>query len=857
MKKFYLSALFGLAALGVSAANPVFKAEFTDVSNLLKASVGNDMTVNGSGDITKVDGPMGKPAAEVPKGTSLKINLSNSEELSAAGYINSYSIVYDVKFPQMGTWYAFYQTTLDNSDDAEVFISSSNNGIGGYYATSKGDNAGYSDYAFESNKWYRIILSYDCNTGAFVYYVDGQKLMTGNNSSTPDSRYSLPKELLIFGDNDGDDGTIHVSAISIYDKKLTASESRALGGFGNKVTPDPSAAGVSGEPAPYLYDPHDTSMRVNWTCGTGTPGKVRYGISPTALTQTSVDSQCEYLDDDDEVALHSVLLTDLKPSTVYYYSIEGGTRTYSLKTLPADDQQAKIRVLTMSDTHANYQGNTTNIVKMVKASMSSIGIADIHDIDMILHCGDVTDDGDNYPDYIEVINNGLGELAPYIPILAVPGNHDKESDLFFKFFRNDEISAQPSTSPDFKRYWKKQIGSVLFLGLDSWSYWPYDPVICRDRTPGLGEREKAWLEETLQAAENDSSIKMIFAICHECPISELWRAGWQYTFTNTDLYPILKKYSKVQQITFGHAHGTEFGISEPLSDTSTHDIMLFNTGNSGGLLDGWGKIYDADGQQIENPEVNYSHPEYGINIGEIDIQNGTYNFSIYSVAEDDPDASTISAKWLDAPILRETWYGNVEQAAPKAPANINVAIEGTTATVKCDAYDETNPGKLFSTQFQLVQKKSDGSETVLMNSLRDCRNYFKRSDINKNLNLCQFTVENVSVDLPQCSIRARFRDDNRKWSDWAYYGQSSSGIENIMQGNEKLTVFCEAAASTLHVILPGEGLSEIAVYNLGGQIVFKTSLSGRQFSWNYPSKGMYILVVRTAGKVYKHKIAGL
>lgn len=856
MKKLISGALLTVFSLCASAAlpEPTFEADFTNTANFLAAKHGNNLQfTNAGGELTQVNGPQGKPAVSVPKNSYFTVDISNSERFNAEGYLNDWSMVMDVKFPVMRTWYAFFQTTLANDDDAEVFISSSYDGIGGYYATGTSDNGGYSINKFEAGKWYRIIFNYDCNKNTFSYYVDGQLLWKGvNGNAFVNSRYALPKKLLLFADNDGDDGTIEVSDIKIYDKKLTASQCREHGGFGNTVTPNP---GIVVESTPFLYDPQPDMMRISWHSGDLTPGKILYGTDAANLDKQSESSKPEPLDDDEEIILNSVKLTGLTPNTLYYYSVEGQSKVYSFKTLPTGSDLKKVRFITMSDTHANYQGNTSKIAGIMKASMGALGISDIHDINFIIHTGDFTDDGDNPGDYSTMLGTALKDLTPYIPMLVVPGNHDKESPLFFKYFRNDDISGAGEASADFGHYWKKQLGSVLLLGLDSWSYWPYDPVICRDRTPGLGEREKAWLKETLDAAEADPNITMVFAYCHECPISELWYSGWKYTFTNTDLYPILKGYSKVQQITYGHAHGTEFGVSEP-ADDSKHDIMLFNNGNSGGLLDGWGKIYDAEHQQNDEAEVNYSHPEYAINYGEIDIENGKYAFQVWSVAEDDKDASNITANWFDTPVLRYSWYGDVKQEAPKAPANLTLSQNGNIYNISCDAYDEANAGQLFSSQFQLVQKANDGSLNVLVNSLRDCRNYYRNEDKNAGINLCSLEQQAGGVTFGNdCFVRARFRDDNRKWSDWATFPRQSSGIADAAT-DSKVAVFCEADAQTIHVVMPEGGVSTVAIVDMQGRSVVNETVSGTNFSWNYAgARGVYVLSVKSAaGEVQTCKI---
>lgn len=840
MKRTLLAAL-SMASLMLAQAelpSPVFQADFNDQSNLLKATKGNDLVFsNAGGELAYVDGPQGSGAVTVPKGSYFTVDISNSDQFNANGYINAWSMSFDVKFPQMGTWYAFFQTTEANNDDAEVFINSSSNGIGGYYATGLGTNGGYSDYAFEANKWYRITFNYDCAANTYAYYVDGQLLLKGNNGNAyQDSRFALPKRFLLFGDNDGDDGTFDVASVKIFDKKLSASACRELGGFGNVVTPNPMPEKAT---LPFLYDPQSNMQRISWHGSTAEPGTVNYGIAADALSM-SAKATAKIMDDDDEFILNTVKLTDLTPNTVYYYQIAGSEDVYKFKTLPAANDIKRVRFLVVSDTHC--QGTSDNaamIMGAAKTLVASLYPGEERPIDFILHNGDVADWGDNVQDYGAYMITDFKDWISEVPMLAVPGNHDLESPNFYAYFRNDDISGQPEGNDDYCHYWKKQFGSMLLLGLDSWSYWPYEPsVLCRDRTPGLGEREVAWLDETLAAAEKDPQINMVFIMCHECPASELWYAGWKYTFTNESLYPVIRKYSKVQQISFGHAHGMEYGASLPYSDNTTHDIMLFNAGNGGGYLDAKGVT-----DQQELAEINKSIAEFGINIGEVDIENGKYNFQTWAVG-----ANGVAYEKAE---LREEWYGDVNQEAPAAPANVTIAQGAADWTVKCDAYDGNNPGKLFSTQWQLCEK-TDGDPVVLMSSLRDVRNYYIDTELNEGIDLCSLTTEVNGLEADkEYFVRVRFRDDNRKWSAWAS-NLDGTGVKGLAP-EAGVSVFTEAATSSIYVVLPAEGAT-VRILDMSGRELANAKVDGRSYCFNYGPKGVYIVSVEQNGTSFVKKV---
>jgi hypothetical protein len=80
------------------------------------------------------------------------------------------------------------------------------------------------------------------STGQVKYYIDGFEVQRkAEDIENLDGRFSfLPagneKQLLLFGDNDNDDGLINVSEVIIFDRVLSAEEVEALGGYGHVFT---------------------------------------------------------------------------------------------------------------------------------------------------------------------------------------------------------------------------------------------------------------------------------------------------------------------------------------------------------------------------------------------------------------------------------------------------------------------------------------------------------------------------------------------------------------------------------------------------------------------------------------------
>ncbi len=206
--------------------------KFDDSSNLTKADIGSDLELVGNvksiGGTTATD-----KAITIAKGSYFKL----THGISANGggtKVNEYSLKFDFKVSNTNTWKTFFQTNPLNNDDGDCFINTS--GEIGTQAT------GYGAYTLKDNEWYRLIISVQTGT-SYKYFLDGQLLLSGTVQAV-DDRFSLSDVLLLFADNDGDDDSIDVSEVAIWDKALSDADVLSLGGYGHDL-----GGGNSSEPA--------------------------------------------------------------------------------------------------------------------------------------------------------------------------------------------------------------------------------------------------------------------------------------------------------------------------------------------------------------------------------------------------------------------------------------------------------------------------------------------------------------------------------------------------------------------------------------------------------------------------------
>lgn len=191
--------------------------KFDDSSNLLKAEIGEPLQLVGTQE--SVDGPdAGNKATKLDIGSYL--NITNGILPNGGGVmVNEYSIQIDFLIPESGIWHAFYQTDPANNSDADLFANITNN-IGTQATT-------YTSDAIEANKWYRMVITVK-NGEFFRVYLNGDLWLDGDGQDI-DGRFALANNTLLFGDDDGDDGSIICSEISIWEVALTEQEVYDLG----------------------------------------------------------------------------------------------------------------------------------------------------------------------------------------------------------------------------------------------------------------------------------------------------------------------------------------------------------------------------------------------------------------------------------------------------------------------------------------------------------------------------------------------------------------------------------------------------------------------------------------------------
>jgi acid phosphatase type 7 len=547
---------------------------------------------------------------------------------------------------------------------------------------------------------------------------------------------------LVFADDDGEDSEIYCSELAIWGQALSSEQAAELGGFGHNAGPFMMTR------IPYLQAQGTNTMAVCWHDISQTGTKVQYGFDSTlSLVMTGTSELVS-----DPYRWHTVKLTGLQANTRYFYKVQSGgaeSGMYSFKTLPDSSYTGKLRFVLLSDTHATDTTMAGKVLRAARDKITGLYGPDIENhINGIFHSGDVVVSGDIPGQYTKQYFKPLSALSPYIPTMGVAGNHEGESPYFYQYLKLDDQSAFPQITNLKEKVWRLRVGNSLFIGLNT------------NIIDSYGAAQANWLNAKLNETENDTTIDFVFLFFHHPPLSELWVVGGTDYVMNV-LIPIVKKYTKVQMMHYGHTHGFERGTIT--SEKPGGDFRIICGGGGGGPNDPW-----REGENQDFNDIHKTLNHYFFQILEIDIANHSCLNSMYSLGNNnDPRNSE----------LMDTWYKSKNQAGPGTPELENFEIVENQIHFNTSGF--SGPDSLMSVQFQVIDSLQ--SSKIVLDSITHWTNiynidqYYKPVDVNKGINLLQSKIALSQLSAgKEYYFRVRYRDHNLKWSEWSALTSFSS-----------------------------------------------------------------------------------
>ncbi len=704
--------------------------KFDNPQNLTVAENGFGTSLLLTGTQIAVNGPQNENGA-VQIGIGSYYKLTHGITANGGGIkVNEYSMQFDFKIAENGYWKCFYQTSVTNSNDGDFFINPSGNiGVAA---------VGYNSVTLNPGEWYRLVISVK-NGSWFNVYLDG-KLVTQGNIQDVDGRFSLDNQVLIFADEDGEDGNIQCAELAIWDRALNGEQAASLGGYNHSAVKSDCLV-------PYLQSPGKNHMNISWHDTLPAETSVVLGTS-SGLIDKQVTGTSELISD--LYYWHTVKLDSLQPGMRYFYQVKSGGKTspaYSFKTLPDDDYNSKLRFIVLSDTHNGDTIVSGRIIRKARETAIKLYGADIENhITGIIHSGDIVMSGTSADQYSKLFFSPMKSLSGNLPTLVVAGNHEVESPFLYQYLKEEEISALPGTPGVVEKIIQVKTGNTLFIGLNT------------NVSDEYGNLMTAWLNNRLREVENDNTVDFVFLFFHHPPMSELWdyvnTSDVSSAFVRNSILPVVKKYSKVQATYSGHTHGYERGAIQ--STTPDGDFRIICGGGSGGYLDPW-----APGENVDIDDITKTISNFEFQILEIDIADKSYQNTVYSLG-------TLT-KPLDAVVI-DSFYKKLNQSGPTKPEIEKVEPGNKKIIVHTSDFKGTD--SIMSVQMQVFA--DEFYSTVVFDTVKHKENIYgvdkngNPVDLNKDQNIYQTSIaEDLFTAGRNYYFRTRYRDNNLKWSEWS------------------------------------------------------------------------------------------
>ncbi len=293
----------------------------------------------------------------------------------------------------------------------------------------------------------------------------------------------------------------------------------------------------------YLLEPFDSkpyltptasptnSIYINWNTETEESTIVAYGITTSVEDTVRIAGVRNY---------HHVMLTDLLPATEYFYRVVPWGDIKQFKTFPTYTDTLSFTAF--GDTRSDSVAHQSVINRMAA-----------YDFDLMMHSGDLVNNGNNTSDW-RIFFNVEDTLLQNNHFFPTIGNHESP------YWPYDTLFALP----DPEDYYSVNFGNTHFIMLNT--------------QIDLYGAQRDWLINDLTTASSDTLIDWIFVDLHRPPYSS-GNHGSQMDVRNA-WCPLFETYG-VDIVFGGHDHNYERTV--PING-----VVYIVTGGGGAPL------YDVD-----------------------------------------------------------------------------------------------------------------------------------------------------------------------------------------------------------------------------------------------------------------------
>jgi len=509
---------------------------------------------------------------------------------------------------------------------------------------------------------------------------------------------------------------------------------------------------------PYLQDAEPNSIYILWETSFNTESIVEWGLTVELGNTTNGTAQTGLL----LTQIHTVQLTGLDANKRYYYRVKTGSMVseiYHFITPPLQSAEQSFNIVLMSDMQQDG-GNPNKFYEICNDGVIDYVIdLSSNDLPAEIAClmlpGDLVDNGLDYNQWKNTFFNMAENLLKYIPVYPVLGNHEVNTNTYFKYFQ----LPQNGTSGYEEHWWYKDYSNVRIIGLDS-------------NTGYRIQTQLDWLQTVLNDACTDTDIDFVFAQMHHPHHSELWPAG-NLDYTG-QIISIMENFStscgKPSVHFYGHTHAYSRGHSQ------NHNHVMVNVATAGGNIDYWDEF-----AQTDYPEHVVSQDDYGfvwasVHAGDNPrfvlkrISRGNENAVLDNVLRD----SVYIKRYNNAPTRPVAWF----------PAQDDLISPDCTVLFTASAYSDPDEDLQGAAQWQIATDA--GFTNLQTDQWRQYKNEYRNIDTQAGDDLQN---EHINTLQPNTAYywRVRYRDRSLAWSEWSepvsFQTGSSSQSPNLLLNN--------------------------------------------------------------------------
>ncbi|CAN0536292.1 unnamed protein product, partial [Laminaria digitata] len=340
------------------------------------------------------------------------------------------------------------------------------------------------------------------------------------------------------------------------------------------------------------------------------------------------------------------------------------------------------------------------------------------ELGFVLVPGDLVDNGAVHRQWVDEFFAPSAALISKVPVYPVPGNHERDSDHFFRFFHLPDNG----TAGFEEHWWWLDYSNVRVLGLDSNSGYRNDAQL-------------QWLDEALDAACLADHVDFVFAQLHHPHHSELWPAG--NTSYTGEVIQRLEDFStrcaKPSVHFFAHTHCYSRGESRD------HAHVMVNVASAGGNIDYWGEY-----TQTDYPEYTVSQDDYGFVLVEVEA-GADPEFRLRRISRGNANQSRAN-EVRDAMRVRRF---NTPPTTPQAIFPAATSVNPACVVLSTDPFEDPDGEPHGASHWQVSLDCTDFSAPV-HETWRQHENWYDGVDREAGSSLIEETVTDLEPQTSYC-----------------------------------------------------------------------------------------------------------